>query len=118
MAAGSPGPQRPYPLLVRLIHDLTHRVPGVPKHADPASVRVEHEERHRARAAQMKARHEARGRPRGPGITGSETIASRPPQRPPDGPPARAGTAGRFLPSRCGGDSAPIAAASSLSKHF
>jgi hypothetical protein len=58
--AGSPGPERPYPLLVRLIHDLTHRVPGVPKHADPASVRAEHEERHRARATQVKAGHEAR----------------------------------------------------------
>jgi hypothetical protein len=60
VVAGSPGPEGPYPLVVRLIHDLTHRVPGVPKHADPASVRVEHEERHRARAAQVKARHEAR----------------------------------------------------------
>ena len=29
-----------------------------------------------------------------------------------------AGTAGGFLPSRCGGDSAPIVEASSLSKHF
>jgi hypothetical protein len=45
---------------VRLLHDLTHRVPGVPKHADPASVRSEHEARHQARANQVRARHKAR----------------------------------------------------------
>lgn len=55
-------PERPYPLVVRLLHDLTHRVPGVPKHADPASVRAEHDARHTARAAEVKARHAARAR--------------------------------------------------------
>jgi hypothetical protein len=39
----------PYPFIVRLIHDLTHRVPGVPKHIDPGSIRAEHEGRHKAR---------------------------------------------------------------------
>jgi hypothetical protein len=52
-------PERPYPLVVRLLHDLTHRVPGVPKHADPATVRAEHDARHAARAAEVKARHAA-----------------------------------------------------------
>jgi hypothetical protein len=55
-----PAPERPYPLIVRILHDLTHRVPGVPKHADPASVRAEHDARHKARAAQVRARHGAR----------------------------------------------------------
>jgi hypothetical protein len=53
-------PERLYPLVVRILHDLTHRVPGVPKHVDPASIRAEHDARHRARAAEVKARHEAR----------------------------------------------------------
>jgi hypothetical protein len=50
--------ERPYPWPVRVLHDLTHRVPGVPKHADPAHVRAEHEARHAARAAEVKARHQ------------------------------------------------------------
>lgn len=53
--------ERPYPWVVRVVHDLTHRVPGVPKHADPASIRGEHEARHQARSAQVRARHEAHG---------------------------------------------------------
>lgn len=53
-------PERPYPFVVRLIHDLTHRVPGVPKHADPSSIRSEHDARHRARATEVRARHAAR----------------------------------------------------------
>ncbi|HXW79605.1 MAG TPA: hypothetical protein VEJ84_08900 [Acidimicrobiales bacterium] len=53
-------PERPYPLIVRLLHDFTHRFPGVPKHADPAHIRAEHDARHKARAAEVKARHEAR----------------------------------------------------------
>jgi hypothetical protein len=53
-------PERPYPYIVRLLHDLTHRVPGVPKHDDPASLRAEHHARHQARAAEVKGRHEAR----------------------------------------------------------
>jgi hypothetical protein len=52
--------ERPYPFVVRLVHDLTHHVPGVRKHADPASIRAEHETRHKARAAKVKAHHEAR----------------------------------------------------------
>lgn len=51
--------ERPYPFVVRLLHDLTHRVPGVPKHADQASIRSEHDAGHKARAAEVKARHEA-----------------------------------------------------------
>jgi hypothetical protein len=43
-------PERPYPLIVRILHDLTHIVPGVPKHADPATVRAEHDARHKAAA--------------------------------------------------------------------
>lgn len=52
--------ERPYPLLVRFVHDLTHRVPGVPKHTDPARIRAEHDARHNARAAEVRARHRAR----------------------------------------------------------
>jgi hypothetical protein len=50
--------ERPYPLIVRLLHDFAHRFPGVPKHADPAHIRAEHDARHKARAAEVKARHE------------------------------------------------------------
>jgi hypothetical protein len=55
-------PERPYPLVVRLLHDFTHRFPGVPKHADAAQVRAEHDARHKSRAAAVKARHDARKR--------------------------------------------------------
>jgi hypothetical protein len=55
-------PERPYPLVVRILHDLTHRFPGVPKHADAAHIRAEHDARHRSRAAEVKARHDARKR--------------------------------------------------------
>ncbi len=51
--------ERPYPWIVRLLHHLTHRVPGVPKHVDAAVIRAEHEARHKARAATVKARHAA-----------------------------------------------------------
>ncbi len=51
--------ERPYPWVIRVLHNLMHRVPGVPKHVDPGHVRAEHEARHRARAAEVKARHEA-----------------------------------------------------------
>ena len=51
--------ERPYPWVIRVLHDLMHRVPGVPKHGDPAHVRAEHEARHGARAAEVKARHQA-----------------------------------------------------------
>ena len=54
--------ERPYPWVIRVLHDLMHRVPGVPKHANPGYVRAEHEKRHRARAA------EVRGAP--PGASG------------------------------------------------
>jgi len=57
--AGAPESERPYPFIVRLVHDLTHRVPGVPKHADPGSIRAEHDARHKARAGTVKARHQA-----------------------------------------------------------
>ena len=52
-------PERPYPCVVRLLHDLTHRFPGVPKHRDPSAIRAEHDARHAARAATVRARHEA-----------------------------------------------------------
>ena len=52
-------PERPYPFVVRFVHDLTHRVPGVPKHRDPSTIRAEHQARHAARAATVRARHEA-----------------------------------------------------------
>jgi hypothetical protein len=52
-------PEKPYPWVVKALHDLTHRVPGVPRHTDAATIRAEHEARHRARAAKVKARHEA-----------------------------------------------------------
>ena len=51
--------ERPLPPVVRILHDFTHRFPGVPKHTDPRHVRAEHAARHEARAAQVKARHEA-----------------------------------------------------------
>jgi len=51
--------ERPYPFVVRLLHDFTHRVPGVPKHRDPSAIRAEHEARHAARAVKVRARHEA-----------------------------------------------------------
>lgn len=54
-----PEPERPYPLVVRLLHDLAHRLPGVPKHRDPGAIRAEHDARHAARAATVRARHEA-----------------------------------------------------------
>jgi hypothetical protein len=53
-------PERPYPSIVWLVHDLTHRVPGVPKHADLTSIRAEHEARHKSRRDTVKTRHEAR----------------------------------------------------------
>jgi hypothetical protein len=45
--------EQPYRWIVRVLHDLTHRVPGVPPHADPASIRADHE----ARAASVRRRH-------------------------------------------------------------
>jgi hypothetical protein len=54
-----PGSALPYPFVVRLLHDLTHHVPGVPKHDDLSAIRAEHEARHAARAAEVRARHEA-----------------------------------------------------------
>ncbi len=53
--------ERPLPPVIRTLHDLTHRFPGVPKHTDPRHVRAEHEARHQARAAEFKARDEAHG---------------------------------------------------------
>ena len=63
--AGNSELERPYPIVVRLVHDLMHRVPGVPKHRDPTVIRNEHVARHAARAAKVRARHEeARNRHR------------------------------------------------------
>ncbi len=47
-------------MIVRALHDLTHRVPGVPKHTDRDAIRAENE----ARTAEVKARHEARHKAR------------------------------------------------------
>ena len=51
--------ERPLPPVIRILHDFSHRFPGVPKHTDPRHVRAEHAARHQARAAHVKARHEA-----------------------------------------------------------
>ena len=48
--------------IVRVLHDLTHRVPGVPRHLDPdpRAVAADHAARHGARATKVRAQHRAR----------------------------------------------------------